>query len=148
MKLPEIAVISDTHGSLPDRLVKRLAKADEIWHLGDVTHPSTIEPLQYLPADLAIVCGNCDPFGQWPQRLEFERGGHRFRLQHLPPSEGVSGVSAILYGHLHQPLRERSGDTLLLNPGAITSPRGGSKSSFGWLRFPEAGQWTWTIETL
>lgn len=148
MSSQRIAVISDTHGRLPDRLVEALAPADEIWHLGDVTRPEVITPLQYLNTSLYVVAGNCDPYGQWPMKLELERCGFTFRLQHLPPSGPVAGISAILYGHLHQPLQETRDGMQLLNPGAITSPRGGSPSSFAWIDFPDSGSWKWTVQTL
>ena len=141
-----IAVISDTHDRLPDRLLARLAESEEIWHLGDVTRPAVIEPLRDLAAPLAVVRGNCDP-DLWPMQLEVERHGYRFRLQHQPPRSGSDGVSAILYGHLHQPLQDNWQGMRILNPGAITGPRNGSTSSFAWIRFHQSG-WSWEIETL
>lgn len=148
MPAEAIAVMSDTHGQLPEKLVKRLSQADEIWHLGDVTQPEVIEPLRSLPAPLSVVRGNCDPHRLWPTQLEMERHGFRFRLQHLPPSAGSEGLAAILYGHLHQPLQETRQGCRLLNPGAITQPRNGSASSFAWIRFPREGGWTWEPELL
>lgn len=141
-----IAVISDTHGTVPRRLVERLEEADEIWHLGDVTRPQVLRPIQQLKAPLAVVRGNCDP-ELWPLQLEFERAGYRFRLQHLPPRLDNGHADAVLYGHLHQPLQDSWHGTRLLNPGAITNPRNGSQPSFAWIRFHPAG-WSWEIETL
>lgn len=148
MPLTKIAVISDTHNTLPSQLVDRLATADEIWHLGDVTSSNTIAPLQKLDTPLSVVCGNCDPSYIWPDFLELERNGHTFRLQHRPPRSLGKGLDAILYGHLHQPLQDDWQGTRILNPGAINAPRNGSLSSFAWIHFHKDGSWTWEIETL
>lgn len=144
----QIAVISDTHNRLPDRLVDLLDAADEIWHLGDVCSPDTINPIRNLNTPLAVVKGNCDDFGIWPERLEFERHGYHFQLQHLPPRTTRNQVDAILYGHLHYPQQDNWQGARVLNPGAVTGPRNGSLSSIGWIRFYEQGGWTWEIEPL
>ncbi len=144
----KIAVISDTHNALPDQLVQRLKQADEIWHLGDVTSPGTIIPLQNLDIPLLVVCGNCDPSYIWPDFLELERNGFHFRLQHRPPRSSDNTLDAILYGHLHEPLQDNWQSTRILNPGAINGPRNGSQSGFAWIQFHENNDWTWEIETL
>lgn len=60
-----IAVISDTHNHLPDSLPERLRLADEIWHLGDVCRPETLDRLDELPAERFTVQGNNDPYFHW-----------------------------------------------------------------------------------
>lgn len=144
----QIAVISDTHGSVPDRLLERLAKADEIWHLGDVTRPDILIPIQNLGPRVLVVKGNCDPSGIWPLNRTLEREGITFRLQHHPPHGYVENVDAILYGHLHQPLDDTDSGLRSLNPGAISGPRNGSPSSFAWINFPNPGKWSWKLDTL
>jgi putative phosphoesterase len=143
-----IAVISDTHGNVPDRLLTRLRSAREIWHLGDVTRPEILIPIQKLGRPLVVVKGNCDPYGSWPETRDLEREGFRFRLQHHPPYGYLENTDAVLYGHLHQPLDDIEHGVRSLNPGAITGPRNGSAASFAWLTFPQPGQWTWVVEAL
>lgn len=140
-----IAVISDTHGRVPDRLLDLLADADEIWHLGDVTQPDILIPLENLGRPLFVVQGNCDPYGAWPETRDLERNGFTFHLQHLPPHGYRANTTAILYGHLHQPLDDTDLGVRSLNPGAITNPRNGSAASFAWLDIPSADEWTWTV---
>ena len=147
MPTKRIAVISDTHGRVPDRLLDRLEGAAEIWHLGDVTEPDVLLPLQMLKPKLSVVGGNCDPYGLWPQKLELERHGFTFLLQHLPPSEANAGLDAVLFGHLHRPIDEIWNSARILNPGAITGPRNGSYASFAWIGFAADG-WSWEVETL
>jgi putative phosphoesterase len=55
-----VAVIADTHDRLPAKLPAQLAKADEIWHLGDVCAPAIIDQLSALGPPLRFVRGNCD----------------------------------------------------------------------------------------
>lgn len=143
-----IAVISDTHNHLPDSLPERLRPADEIWHLGDVCRPETLDKLDKLPAERFTVQGNNDPYFHWEERLTLERNGLRFQLQHLPPRSVDPKLTALLFGHMHYPIKENLGSTWTLNPGAITGPRKQSHPSFAWLRISSSGDWTWEFETL
>ncbi len=147
MPRPQIAVLADTHGHLPEEILPAIAAATEIWHLGDVCHPSILQPLQALGAPLFVVRGNCDDHDAWPAKLVLERQGVRFQLQHLPPRVEPGSVHAVLHGHLHRPIQEKWHAVRILSPGAVTQPRAGSSRSFAWIRFPEPGGWTWEIET-
>lgn len=144
----KIAVLSDTHNHVPEALPSRLALANEIWHLGDVCRPETLDTLQSLPASLCVVQGNNDPYFHWEERLVLERNGCRFQLQHMPPRDVDPSLTALLFGHLHIPVKENQNGSMALNPGAITGPRHGSSSSFAWLEITTNGSWTWEIETL
>ncbi|MBT3483216.1 MAG: metallophosphoesterase family protein [Opitutales bacterium] len=143
-----IAVISDTHNHLPEALVDRLSPAEEIWHLDDVCRPETLEKLDELPADRFTFQGNNDPYFHWEERLTLERNGLCFQLQHLPHQSIPPKLTAILFGHLHYPIKEDLGRAWTLNPGVITGPRKQSQSSFAWLRISSVGDWTWELETL
>lgn len=143
-----IAVIADTHNRIPDSLIDQIAPADEIWHLGDVCQPETLDALKTLTAPLSIVQGNNDPYFMWEEVLILERGGFRFRLQHLPPRDVDSDLTALLFGHMHYPIRETLAGGLSLNPGAITGPRNGTVASFAWLRIERDTQWSWDVQTL
>lgn len=129
-----IAVISDTHNQLPDALVRRLETADQIWHLGDVCRPETLDKLDALSCQRFVVQGNNDPYFHWEERLILERNGLRFQLQHLPPRNCDRKLTALLFGHMHYPIKENLGTSWILNPGAITGPRNRSLPSFAWLR--------------
>jgi len=143
-----IAVISDTHDRLPDVLLSRLASAEEIWHLGDVTRADILLPLENLAVALLCVRGNCDRHSHAPLARELKRHDSTFHLQHLPLSGASPLVDAALFGHLHQPIDETENGTRLLNPGAITGPRNGSSASFAWLDISPGNKWSWQIETL
>ncbi len=140
-----IAVLSDTHNRVPEHLPARIESADEIWHLGDVCRPETLEAFAALPGTLTVVRGNCDSFFHWDERAILERHGLRFQLQHLPPQQVDRSLTALLFGHLHYPVKERLAEGLALNPGAITGPRNGSGASFAWLTISPEGNWAWDL---
>ena len=50
----QIAVISDTHNQVPERLPPALATADENWYPGDVYRPETLNDLNTLDKILLI----------------------------------------------------------------------------------------------
>ena len=144
-----IAVISDTHDQLPPSLPKRLRGTDEIWHLGDVSNPSTLRPLEDLGVPIQVVRGNCDWSGQWPESLVLERGGARFFLVHIPTLRAPRDVAAVLHGHTHVPRDETDRHGVRwLNPGCLAHAHRGAPPSFAWLELAEGGGWTWRLELL
>lgn len=143
-----IAVISDSHDRLPPQLVTRLRGATEIWHLGDVSLPGTLAPLEALGVPLQIVRGNCDWSESWPESLVLERGGAKFHLVHIPPWRVARGVAAVLHGHTHVPRDETDPRGVRwLNPGCLAHANRGAPPSFAWIEFGDNG-WTWRLELL
>lgn len=43
----------------------------------------------------------------------------------------------VLFGHTHIPLKIQEGSIFFINPGSITFPRGGSKSSYALITLQE-----------
>ena len=138
-----IAVIADTHDRYPATLPKRLREADEIWHLGDVCDPATLEEFKLLGPPLSVVRGNCDWDFAWPLTMELEREGVRFFLTHVPPNPVPAGFEAVLHGHTHVPRDETIGGVRWLNPGCITRPNRGAPASFAWLTVADGRIVTW-----
>ena len=57
--MTRIGLISDTHGSFPDRLFEFFKTCDEIWHAGDIGSADVLEKLrEFRP--LRAVYGNID----------------------------------------------------------------------------------------
>jgi len=133
-----VIVVSDTHiperaPALPPALVKGLAEADMILHLGDFTAPEVLEELRAI-AETHAVYGNCDSYevtSRLPAKQVIEVNGKRIGMTH--GSGGPHGllervkrqfagdpVDAVLFGHSHVPLIERSGGVLYANPGSPT----------------------------
>lgn len=142
-----VAVIADTHDKLPPTLPGRLSSADEIWHLGDVCQPATLEPLEALGRPLRVVLGNNDWSPDWPAALTLARGGVKFHLVHIAPFRAPSGVAAVLHGHTHVPRDETDfRGVRWLNPGCISRANRGAPPSFAWLEIEEHGAWRWVLE--
>ena len=128
-----IALLSDTHGYLDNRLVALLTECDEIWHAGDIgTSEVTNRLLQLKP--LKAVCGNIDGTDlrmQYPQSLRFQcedvdvfmthiggYPGHYERrvlaeLKERPPKLFISGHS-----HILKVIFDPKYQLLHINPGA------------------------------
>jgi putative phosphoesterase len=144
-----IAVISDTHDKYPANLPGRLRAADEIWHLGDVCEPDTLAEFQALGKPLQVVLGNNESHDLWPKELRLTRGGFVFYLVHIPPSRSPAGVNVVLHGHTHVPRDETDAQGVRwLNPGCITRPNRGARSSFAWLTVKVGRPLNWKLEAL
>lgn len=142
-----IAVISDTHDVYPPRFPERLVGADEIWHLGDVCEPDTLVEFRNLDIPMQIVIGNNELHDLWPVELRLERGGYRFYLTHIPPKRIPPGTHVVLHGHTHVPRDEIDSDGVRwLNPGCITRPSRGTRSSFAWLTLEPGQVPKWKLE--
>jgi uncharacterized protein len=140
-----IAVISDTHDRYPPTLPQRIARADEIWHLGDVCAPTTLVAFEQLGPPLRVVVGNCDAH-PWPVSLNLDREGLRFHLIHIPPRIAPKGARFVLHGHTHVPRDEvDEWGVRWLNPGCITRPNRGAPASFAWLTLQRGKPLRWEL---
>jgi uncharacterized protein len=57
--------------------------------------------------------------------------GHKWNPENLPP---MAGGTAFMYGHVHLPKAEKTGDIYILNPGSVSIPKGGYASSYAVLK--------------
>lgn len=143
-----IAVIADTHNRYPPRLPGLLRGADEIWHLGDVCEPATLDAFTQLGPPLHVVLGNNDDNPAWPLTLRLERAGLRFHLEHIPPTRLPPHCDVVLHGHTHVPRDEIRLGARWLNPGCITRPNRGAPPSFAWLVLRKNRTFDWTLVRL
>ncbi len=127
--MTRVGVISDTHGLLRPQALEALAGSDLILHAGDVGNEQILEALRRL-APVRAVRGNTDREGwAWhlPGSEALEVEGVSIYLHHghealeLDPAAG--GVQVVVSGHTHQPLVERRGGVLYLNPGSAGPKR-------------------------
>ena len=139
-----IAVFSDTHDRYPPGLPERMRGADEIWHLGDVCAPETLDEFARLGPPLLVLQGNCDADAGWPLELALERAGVKFFLTHIPPERAPAGVDALLHGHTHATRDEMRDGVRWLNPGAISRPREGG-ATFAWLTVERGTLTRWEV---
>jgi uncharacterized protein len=123
--MPEIiGVISDTHGLLRPEALAALHGCDRIIHAGDVGTADVLDELRLLAPTVAVR-GNVDtdPFGmKLPRSRVVELEGHRIYVLHILDELSVrpapEGISAVIYGHSHQPSIEDRDGVLYLNPGS------------------------------
>jgi len=141
--------MSDTHWNRWDpsdpytaQLMKRLEGGfDAIWHAGDVVESSVLEALEGY---CRVVCvkGNCDSYlsRHLPHAVieSVERvkvamtHGWDLPLDHAPTVVGrfPEDVQLIIHGHTHRHreqefVRADGSRVTILNPGSVSSPRGG-----------------------
>jgi putative phosphoesterase len=143
-----IFVLADTHNRLPEAVSKLPRDADEIWHLGDVCAERILDELRAIGPPVTVVRGNCDSNYEWPLVVDLERGGLKFRLQHIPPERPPEDVDVVLHGHTHVSRNERRGGVLFLNPGCVTRPNQGSPASAARLTISGDGKLDWRLISL
>ena len=132
-----IAVIADTHGVLPERVLVACAGADHIIHAGDVGAREVLDLLAEL-APVSAVRGNRDrgAFGRGlPEEVAGEVAGLRFVVGHKRrvlkarhPDPRAEGIGLLVYGDSHRAeLRFRGHQpgglpVMWLNPGTASAP--------------------------
>jgi len=122
--MPQLGIISDTHGLLRPQAIAALRGCDAIIHAGDVGAPSVLEELREL-APLFVVRGNVDR-DAWADNLPptelIEMGGRSLYVLHdladLNLDPPTAEFHAVIFGHTHRPLIEWRQDVLYLNPGS------------------------------
>jgi len=139
-----IGILSDSHDNLNAvRLAVRLFRdqnCDLVLHAGDIIAPFAAKELCGCGCPVQAVFGNCDgekeglkkAFDGWgaveEPPLRLKHGGLSIILTHretgLDRLLRRSSGGVLVFGHTHQPLVERRGPALLVNPG----------EAGGWLR--------------
>jgi putative phosphoesterase len=146
--MTKIFVLADTHNKFPEKLSTLAKSADEIWHLGDVCAERILDELRTIGPPVTVVRGNCDSNYEWPLVVDLDRGGLKFRLQHVPPGRPPEDVDVVLHGHTHVPRNERRGRVLFLNPGCVTRPNRGAASSVAFLEIGDGEKLKWELKTI
>jgi putative phosphoesterase len=137
-----LAIISDTHlprgaRRLPADCLEHLAAADAIVHAGDFIRAPVLESLRSLGPPVVAVHGNVDEpalRADLPETAEVQAGGARIAVIHdAGPARGrvermrrrFPDAAAVVFGHSHLPLLERSadGEFQVFNPGSPTERR-------------------------
>lgn len=124
-----IGVISDTHGLLRQEAVDALAGCHHILHAGDVGEEGILRALRTI-APLTAIRGNVDVSGvcaALPATEAVELAGKLFYLVHrreaLDLHPHAAGISAVIFGHSHQPEISWKNGVLHFNPGSAGPKR-------------------------
>lgn len=136
-----IAIISDTHAVLDERIAALIRDCDYAIHAGDVCGETVLEAMQPKTGQVYAVAGNNDVMfhgDRLPQqtRLELASGsiaiehGHLHGMNkpcHASLRKAHPDARMIVYGHTHTMLQDKSQQPWVVNPGAAggTRTRGG-----------------------
>ncbi len=141
-----ILVVSDTHGNLSKvyKVVNSISNLiDGIIHCGDIVDDADALRARYTDLKIYNVRGNCDYGSAVPNEDVFVLGGKKFFVTHgdlygvnwsidrLCYKGAEIGADVCLYGHTHIPVVDNYNGMVIMNPGSLTSPRGGSTFSYG-----------------
>jgi putative phosphoesterase len=151
MRQVVIAVISDTHlprgaRRIPEACLDHLANADLILHAGDFVSGDALQHIESIGPPLAAVHGNVDSDyvrRRVPPERVVEAAGVKIGMVHdAGPSRArlarmrarFPDAAAVVYGHSHIPLHEKSDGFQLFNPGSPTDRRRQPQHTMGLAR--------------
>ena len=132
-------IFSDSHGNVSNMIaaVKRQAP-NLVIHLGDCWQDGERLRMVFPRLPVEQVNGNCDfcPKGVWEKCVSFGGKtafichGHTYGVKsgYEAAVEAANGVGAdfLLFGHTHMARLEQVGPLLVMNPGSVGDPLGGS----------------------
>lgn len=132
--MKNILLLSDTHGTVDDLMIKYAREADEVWHAGDIGDLKVTEELGKV-AKLRAVYGNIDDHqirAHFPLDLSFDILGTKVSMTHIggypdryePRVRQIlanSSVDIFICGHSHilKVMPDKKNNLLHMNPGAI-----------------------------
>ncbi len=140
-----VCILSDTHGVVDPRILDEAASCDLVLHCGDIGNGDVLDALHAACSRVVAVLGNNDVPAKWPP-------AHQPRLTRLPERATVAlpggtlsaehghrvnpvctrhdklrarhaDARAVVYGHSHQLLIDRTAEPWVLNPGAAGRER-------------------------
>ena len=139
-----VAILSDTHGVVDERIAALVRDCDYAVHAGDILGAAVLAALQPRRAVIAVRGNNDVPF-KWPPaehavlrtlpqdaRLELPGGmlavTHGDRIYELSDRHGrlrrlYPDARAIVYGHSHHLTLDQAVTPWILNPGAAGRTR-------------------------
>ncbi len=140
-----VALISDTHGYLDERIAGIIQHCDAVIHAGDIGSKSVIDALRPRHDIIVAVRGNNDIPSKWPpadrrylalledsSSLSLPGGqlhvvhGDKFnpvKCRHLKLRKSFPNARAVVYGHSHRLIIDDHAHPWILNPGAAGHAR-------------------------
>ena len=157
----KIVVVADTHKEYQKykSIVEKNPDADIFIHLGDGEHEFADVQQEFPQMKFYYVGGECD-YGRHKMLEVIEAGGYRILCVHGHEHNVQGTLDALigeakqhnckiaLYGHTHMYRTECIDGIYIMNPGAIDSPRGKNRPSYGVLTIDSEGKLTMNIVAL
>lgn len=145
-----ILVMSDCHGEISaarTALYDQTQVSDVIF-LGDGA--ADIEELSadFPEKKFHIVCGNCDFFSPFPDRLIIKLGGktifachgHTYHVKYgherAVGAAAAAGCDILLFGHTHKAMTDYENGLYIMNPGSLSAS---GDHSYGFIDITSAG---------
>lgn len=160
-----VALLSDTHGHVCPNVLEVVGTCDVAVHAGDIGSAAVLRRLREVTGGVHAVRGNNDVPGLWagdelevlgavPRVAELALPGGLLVVEHghvhgqMSPDPGRlraahPGARAIVYGHTHKLLVDRTSAPWVLNPGAAGRIRNRGGPSCLVLT---AGEDSWQVE--
>lgn len=136
----KIGVIGDSHQGFQNikSSLKHFDGVEFIIHTGDNYEDKEFIQRNYNVKVIAVK-GNCDYIGDEEVVIKingynfFICHGHNYNVKHhltdLIKKAKAQRADVAIFGHTHIPYNRMEGSLLLLNPGSLSYPRGGSSKS-------------------
>ena len=133
-----VGILSDNHGDWPPHIAESLAGVDAIIHAGDIGPYKLVLDMEAIAPTTAVL-GNTD--GDMPinESAVVMLDGKKFFVQHIVDPHRLQASlrerlksiepDVVVFGQTYEPYCETTGGILFLNPGSVTRPRGGQRSS-------------------
>ena len=131
--MKKILLLSDTHGTLDQSIIKYARMADQIWHVGDIGSLELADKLNEI-APLRAVYGNIDDYrvrSAFPERLRFTEEGVDVLMKHIGGYPGhyersvdeelfATPATLFISGHSHilKVMYDKNRHVMHFNPGA------------------------------
>jgi len=163
-----VAIISDTHSMLDERVADVVRQADIAIHAGDIGDGQVLDAMQPRTGRVIAVTGNNDHPVLWPatqtsrlqaipKRAEIELPGGNIAIEHgdrhgsiAPDHQSLRDAHptarVVVYGHTHRMVVDDDSDPWVVNPGAAGSTRTGGGASC--LMLEASNSKPWTIESI
>jgi len=122
-----VGLIADTHGLLRPDVADALSGVEIILHAGDVGGDDILDELELIAPVMAVYGNTDDPYDpRLSAEIVLRIGALTVHVSHghevgRPTPERLMAryaADVLVFGHTHQPLVERVGEVLVVNPGA------------------------------